>query len=119
MTTPAPPPPGGGNGIEVNKDNVLAARKVILHSADDAEDKLRHLRGTLAITNSPEDQVSVAAATEWNKNLVTDADSHFNKLNQYVRNVRDLAKQLEEAAKQYGYTDEEIATSLQAQNKRI
>ncbi|GAA4887173.1 hypothetical protein [Saccharopolyspora cebuensis] len=122
MTTPAAPPPppvpgGAGQTVAVNQDNVLEARKIILAATKDAEDKLKQLRWSLAIEPPAEDDISVAAATVWNKNLITDGDSHFNRLMQYVLNVEQLAVQMEDAAKQYGYTEEEIRASFDDVNR--
>jgi hypothetical protein len=40
-------------------------------------------------------------------------DSHFQRLLQYVNDVIALGEQVGEAARQYGYTDEEIQASFQ------
>ena len=117
MTTPAPPPPppapgGPGQSITVNKDNVLQARKVILQAVEDARERLRMLVQDLAIYPAADDQISVTAARVWNQNLVGGQDSHFKRLMEYVDKVEALGKQLEEAAKQYGFTDEAIESSF-------
>ncbi|GAA0534608.1 hypothetical protein GCM10011581_08330 [Saccharopolyspora subtropica] len=117
MTTPAPPPPppvpgGEGQKISVTKDTVLEARKIVLQAAEDAQAKLRNLRPSLAIQSPAKDQISDTAAAVWRAFLVGNPDSHFNRLNQYVTNVYNLGLQLEEAAKQYGFTDEEIEASF-------
>lgn len=109
MTAPSPAP---GQHIEVNRDTVLAARAVILRAADDAKAKLAALRENLVIRPPAEDKISLAASAVWNANLIDKPDSHYNKLMQYVASVEELAAQLEAAAKEYGYTDEEIAASL-------
>lgn len=122
MTTPPPPPPGpGGSGqtFTVNEDNVLAARKVILQATENARARLMALQPDLSITAPAHDDISVAAARTWNGNLQGNADSHLSRLIQYVSNVEVLGTQLEEAAKQYGYTEEEIAASFSLQERRL
>ncbi|GAA4860361.1 hypothetical protein [Saccharopolyspora rosea] len=124
MTTPAPPPPppapgGPGQSITVNKDNVLQARKVILQAVEHAHDRLEALQYDLAISAPADDRISSTAAAVWNGNLVLNPDSHYNRLRQYVDNVQKLAEQLEEAAKQYGYTEEEITASFNAQARQM
>ncbi|MFI0468117.1 hypothetical protein ACH347_28885 [Saccharopolyspora sp. 5N102] len=123
MTTPAPPPPpvpgGAGQTITVNKDNVLEVRKVILMAAEDAQFKLHSLVPSLLVSAPADDEISSTAAAVWTANLAGNPDSHFARLMQYVTNVLDLGQQLEEAAKQYGYTDDEIAASFQLQQKQI
>ncbi|GAA2779581.1 hypothetical protein [Saccharopolyspora taberi] len=116
MTAPPPPPgPGGGPGrtITVNRDNVLEVRKVILQAAEAARGRLRSLKSNLMITRPADDKISTAAAATWNANLLTNTDSHFTRLMQYVDKVEDLGRQVEEAAKQYGYTEDEIMASFQ------
>ncbi|MGW1676732.1 hypothetical protein [Saccharopolyspora sp. NPDC002376] len=122
MTTPAPPPPpspGGGQTLTVNKDNVLEVRKVILAAAEEARQKLRDLMPSLIVSAPGEDEVSATSATVWTANLVGNQDSHYARLQQYVDNVFDLGRQLEEAAKQYGYTDDEIVASFNVQQGQM
>ncbi|MDA3643473.1 hypothetical protein LZ318_09170 [Saccharopolyspora indica] len=123
MTTPAPPPPppapGGGQTLTVNRDNVLEVRKVILSAAEGAKKKLRDLRPSLMVSAPGYDKVSSTAAAVWTANLVGNPDSHYSRLQQYVDNVFELGRQLEEAAKQYGYTDEEIVASFNVQQGQM
>ncbi|MEU6266775.1 hypothetical protein [Saccharopolyspora shandongensis] len=123
MTTPAPPPPpvpsGAGQTITVNKDNVLEVRKVILLAADEAHQKLRALQPSLVLYAPAGDEISKTSTSVWTANLVGNPDSHFARLLQYVENVFDLGRQLEEAAKQYGYTDDEIAASFNMQQRQM
>ncbi|MDI2028539.1 hypothetical protein QFW96_07945 [Saccharopolyspora sp. TS4A08] len=118
MTTPVPPPPAPDSGaaaqtITVNEDNVLEVRKTILSAAEDARERLYGLAASLQVTPPGDDEVSKHAATTWTAYLLGNQDSHFNRLMQYVDNVEKLGEQLGEAAKQYGYTDEEISASFQ------
>lgn len=117
MTTPVPPPPppGGGQTLTVNHENVLEVRKVILSAAEAAQQKLWELQPSLMVYAPAGDEVSKTSAAVWTANLVGNPDSHYARLVQYVQNVFDLGKQLEEAAKQYGYNDEEIAASFSLQ----
>lgn len=115
MTAPAPPPGGPGQGITVTPDNVLAARKAILAAAEAARDKLVAKQTDLAVRSPARDDISVAASATWTANLMGNQDSHYNRLMAYVLQVEQLGHKLGEAAKQYGYTDEEIAASFQAE----
>ncbi|MBK0867504.1 hypothetical protein INP57_11840 [Saccharopolyspora sp. HNM0986] len=116
MTAPAPPPAPGGPGqqITVTPENVLAARKAILAAAEDARNKLVAKQTDLSVRSPARDDISVAASATWTANLMGDPDSHYNRLMSYVLQVEQLGHRLGEAAKQYGYTDEEIAASFQA-----
>jgi hypothetical protein len=108
----ASPVSGGGPSIEVTPDNVLDVRRVILRAVEEARTRLEKVRHDLAIQRPADDRVSAAAAELWNASLITHPDSHLNRLMGYVHNVEVLAAQLEEAARNYGYTDEEIAASF-------
>ncbi|WP_406689019.1 hypothetical protein REH65_22755 [Saccharopolyspora sp. ID03-671] len=119
MTTPVPPPPAPDSGaaaqtITVNEDNVLEVRKTILSAAEDAVERLNDLAPSLAVSPPAGDEISKRAAAVWTANLLGNPDSHFKRLQQYVDNVIALGEQLGEAAKQYGYTDEEISASFQS-----
>ncbi|CAM05257.1 hypothetical protein A8924_6431 [Saccharopolyspora erythraea NRRL 2338] len=120
MTTPPPPPGPNGPGqtITVNKDNVLEVRRVVLSATDEARHKLQRLQREFGITAPAKDRISVAATHTWNGNLFANADSHYQRLMQYIVNVEDLGKQLEEAAKQYGYTEDDIMASFSTQAKQ-
>lgn len=100
--------------ITVNKDNVLEVRKTILAAAEDARERLNDLAPSLAVSPPASDQISQRAAAVWTANLLGNPDSHFKRLQQYVDNVIALGEQLGEAARQYGYTDEEISASFQS-----
>ncbi|MCI2419242.1 hypothetical protein MOQ72_17485 [Saccharopolyspora sp. K220] len=124
MTTPAPPPPppvpgGPGQMVTVNKDNVLEVRKIILMAAEDAREKLASLAPSLTVTAPAGDNISTTSAAVWTGNLVGNPDSHYARLMQYVTNVFELGLQIEQAAKDYGYTDDEIAASFQPQQRQM
>lgn len=122
MTTPSPLPPAPGGGhrtFAVDKGTVLAARKVILQAAEEAKSALRELRHDLEIQAPAHDDISLAATRAWNGNLQGDPDSHYARLMQYVLNVQELGVQLEEVAKQYGYTEEEIAASFNVHDRQL
>ncbi|GAB2666485.1 hypothetical protein GCM10027271_27320 [Saccharopolyspora gloriosae] len=121
MTAPAPPPAPGGPGqtITVTPENVLAARRVIGEAAEDAKFKLQNLRTKLMVQASARDEISTTAAAVWNRNLLVGPESHFERLHSYVESVEELANQLEEAAKAYGFTDEEIEASFKSSEARF
>ncbi|TCP54158.1 hypothetical protein EV191_103199 [Tamaricihabitans halophyticus] len=98
--------------VEVNPENVLAAGKVIQEQTEQLRAKLESLTGRLQIRQSGMDPVSVEAASAWNWRLVNAEDSHVARVEQYVVNLANLSGQLREAAAQYGYNDEEIATGF-------
>ncbi|RRO16345.1 hypothetical protein EIL87_14445 [Saccharopolyspora rhizosphaerae] len=89
-------------------------RKTILAAAEEASQRLNDLAPSLAVSPPAGDQISQRAAAVWTANLLGNPDSHFHRLQQYVDNVLALGEQLGEAAKHYGYTDEEISASFQS-----
>ena len=48
----------------------------------------------------------------WNSRLVDADDSYAMRIEQYVTSLNNLVEQLRTSAKQYGFSDEEIAASL-------
>jgi hypothetical protein len=98
--------------ITVNKDNVLQAIKIIHDALGTQTDRItQDLRGLRVIAPGG-DPVSVPAAVQWNQKLLTDDDSFRNRVWQYLASLQKLVENLSTSAKQYGYTDEEIATAL-------
>lgn len=114
MTAPAPPPGGPGQAITVSPENVLQVRRIIGQAAEDARSKLQHLQRDLRVRPAADDDISKAAATAWNHNLSSAPDSHYQRLVSYVLQVERLGQQLEQTARQYGLTDEEIAASFRS-----
>jgi hypothetical protein len=96
----------------VNKDNVLAAGRIIESQADALfalwNDGTRELR----IDPPGNDEVSVAMAGAWNDRLVFDGDSYANRIKDYVVGLKKLAVQLGDTAKAYGYSEEEISAAF-------
>lgn len=103
-----------GPSFEVNEDNVLAARATILNAADEAMLRLGQLRYDMIMQPCGEDKISKDAAALWNDRLVQAPDSHASRLGDYIKAVQELGLQLEDAAKQYGFTEEEIEASFKA-----
>ena len=101
-----------GGHFTVNHDTVLQVGKIIhdqyLHLDQVTRPKIRQLKvGVLG-----EDLVSDAATAEWAKVLTTNPDSYSVRINQYIDGLGKLADQLKTAAKQYGYTEDEITAAF-------
>jgi hypothetical protein len=96
----------------VNPGNVLAAGKIIDAQADELQDKYLPRLGGLYIDPPGHDRISDRMATAWNDLIVGNDDSYANRVRQYVESLRRLVTQIEEAAKTYGYTDDQIASAL-------
>jgi formiminotetrahydrofolate cyclodeaminase len=98
--------------ITVNKDNVLQAAKIIQDLIDnEGNDILATLRA-LKVDAPGADLVSKRAAQQWNQRLADDPDSFKARVTQYLGTLNTLVSNLQTSAKQYGYTDEQIAAAF-------
>lgn len=96
----------------VSKDNVLAAGRIIEAQAD-ALQKLWWKRARdLRIEPPGNDDVSTRMAMAWNDLLYDDDDSYRNRIKDYIVGLRKLAVQLGDAAKAYGFTEDEISSAF-------
>ena len=110
--TTATPAPYGAAKIKVNHDNVLAAAKIIQTQVDALFDVLR-LRGEeLPVVPAGNDRVSIEVANAWNDRLIGADDSYASRVALYVESLQKLVTQLRDSAKQYGFSEEDIATSF-------
>jgi hypothetical protein len=96
----------------VNRDNVLAAAKIIESQADALQDLWWDRSRELRIEPPGEDDVSTRMALAWNDILVENEDSYRNRIKDYVIGLKKLAAQLGDTAKAYGYTEEEISAAF-------
>ncbi|WP_232662810.1 hypothetical protein [Pseudonocardia sp. TRM90224] len=94
--------------MQVNRDNVLKARAVLMAEADRLDDVLTNARN-----NNPGiglcggDPVSRDAQAAFNERI----EALFEGCKQYNSDLREAASALDETARFYGYTDDEIANS--------
>lgn len=98
-------------GLQVNRDTVLQARAALLAEADRLDDELRkswNLReGTdLVCGRDPVSPEAAAAFTERIAALQSNCTA-------YNRDLREAARALDDTARSYGFTDDEIAASFQ------
>ncbi|GAA3636863.1 hypothetical protein GCM10022267_24230 [Lentzea roselyniae] len=98
--------------FHVNEDNVLKAGAVIQDQAEVLKRALLSAQRRLEVhvNAATAGEVSANIAGLWNRRLTTDEDSYVGRIAQYVETLENLATQLKESAKQYGFSDEEIAT---------
>lgn len=96
----------------VNKDNVLAAAKIIQTQADALRDRLDDAKDDLEVVPPGTDMVSGLVAKEWNRRLIFDNGSYVQRVNAYVDGLDSLIKQLSDSAVAYGYNEDEVATAL-------
>ena len=98
--------------FHVNKDNVLKAGVIIQDQAEVLNRALRSAKRKLEVHVDAESAgiVSSNVAGLWNRRLMTDDDSYVGRIAEYVESLEKLATQLQQSAKQYGFTEEEILT---------
>ena len=106
------PGPAAGPAFVVSRDEVLAKHAALLTEADDFRKFLESIEDQLRMKPCGKDPVSLDVARAVTYRVVDGPDSYYNVCQQWVDNLYQTAKALAEIAKQYGYTDEEIATSL-------
>ncbi|WP_035304449.1 PE domain-containing protein [Actinokineospora inagensis] len=96
----------------INRDNVLAAAKVIQVQADTLQKRLDDAARDLQVVPPGNDDVSRHIATEWNDRLIFQDGSYSIRVNDYITGLRDLVNQLRTSAKTYGYNEDEIKAAL-------
>lgn len=96
----------------VNRDNVLAAARIIENQADALQDLWVDCVHGFRIDPPGRDDVSIAMAAAWNDRLIGDDDSYKNRVKDYVFGLRKLAVQLGDTAKAYGYSEDEISAAF-------
>ena len=107
---PAPPAPAA---FAVSPDEVLAKRAALLAEAQDFQRFLADIREDLVMQPYGGDPVSQDVARAVTYRLVgPENGSYWNVCQQWVDNLFRVAEALGETARQYGYTDEDIAASF-------
>ncbi|MGH3998768.1 MAG: hypothetical protein ACRDTJ_15085 [Pseudonocardiaceae bacterium] len=107
-----PPGPATGPAFVVSRDEVLAKHAALLAEADDFQVFLNHIWDQLLMTPMGGDPVSHDVARAVTDRIRDAEDSYFTVCQQWVDNLYQAAEALAETARQYGYTDEEIAASF-------
>jgi hypothetical protein len=106
------PPQAAGPTFVVSRDEVLAKRAALLAEAADFRQFLDSIWDDLRMEPMGGDLVSLDVARAVTDRIRDADDSYFNVCQQWVNNLRQAAEALAETARQYGYTDEEIAASF-------
>ncbi|GAA3022102.1 PE domain-containing protein [Actinokineospora globicatena] len=96
----------------INHDNVLAAAKIIQTQIDTLQDRVKGALVDLVVVPPGDDDVSVQIAQEWNERLTRQDGSYRQRVMEYMASLDALVRQLQESAKTYGYTEEEIAAAI-------
>ena len=106
------PEPVTGPAFVVSRDEVLAKRAALLAEADDFQQFLDSIWDDLFMKPMGGDPVSQDVAWAVTDRVRDAEDSYFNVCQAWVNNLYQAVETLAETARQYGYTDEEIAASF-------
>ncbi len=96
----------------VSRDEVLAKRAALLAEADDFQQFLDSIWDQLRMEPMGGDPVSHDVARAVTYRMRDAEDSYFSVCQAWVNNLYQAAEALAETARQYGFTDEEIAASF-------
>lgn len=96
----------------VNKDNVLAAGRIIQSQADSLRDSFVEIRTDLRVDPPGNDDVSLRMAAAWNDLLIDDDDSYRHRISDYIEGLSKLAQQLNDTAVAYGFSEDEIKAAF-------
>jgi hypothetical protein len=102
----------GSGTFTVNRDNVLAAGRIISSQAESLRDRFADIRRDLRIDPPGDDDVSVRMAAAWNDLLINNDDSYRSRIGDYIEGLRKLADQLEDTARAYGISEDEIMVAF-------
>jgi hypothetical protein len=100
------------SNITVNHDNVLQAARIIQAALDGEGQQIRSNLPQLKVIAPGEDQISVQAAQAWNDRLTGGPDSYAVRVEEYLQSLQTLVDNLITSAKQYGYSDAQIAEAF-------
>jgi len=106
------PGSAAGPALVVSRDEVLSKHAALLAEADDFRKFLEGIEDQLRMKPCGKDPVSLDVARAVTYRVVDGPASYYNVCQQWVDNLYQTANALAEVARQYGYTDEEIAASL-------
>lgn len=99
-------------GIQVDKDNILQATKIVASAVEREQPKVVRLLAELRVEPMAGDPISVEAAHAWNDALLDDPDSYRAKVSEYLDGLGALVDNLVATAKEYGYTEDDIAAVM-------
>ncbi|GHF12223.1 hypothetical protein GCM10017786_52720 [Amycolatopsis deserti] len=110
--------PSVPHDLRVDPDKMLLVAQVISEQADVLDERIRQKLADLDISAPAQDVISTTAADAWNRLVARGDDSYAARVQAYVRNLRDLAAQLRQAAQAYQAGEEEKVAALSNRPKR-
>lgn len=111
LSTAVPGVPGIAD-IHVEPANLAQVAKIINDQADELDDKLKQKLIHLRIDAPSADVVSATAVDAWNRLVASGDGSYAIRVQNYVKNLRDLASQLRKAAEHYEVNEQDRAAAF-------
>jgi len=103
-----------GLKIAVNQDNILQAARIIESEAEHLEAQVNSRVKYMTVHAMGGDPVSKEVARVLNNKLILDDDSYLRRCMDYATMLHNLARQLGESARTYGFTEEVITARFDA-----
>ncbi|MGO1053710.1 hypothetical protein [Crossiella sp. CA198] len=108
----AAPPPSGDLKIKVSREQVLQAYSIFMNEGQNLRIELQQLQDKLRVPPCGGDPVSEDSANLMTWRFVDAPDSYYNRYSGLADSFMETAEQLRASAKEYGFTDEDIAGAL-------
>jgi len=99
---------GGGINLRVDQHNVMQAARIVMDEAERFRATVQARRLGLTVSPGGGDPVSKEAAEVLNAKFWGSSDSYYQRCLDYANMLEKLARQLGEAARTYGITEDEI-----------
>lgn len=103
-----------GVKITVDQDNIMAAARIIEAEAAHFRRQVLARAQDMAVTAMGGDPVSREVALVLTGKLVANADSYVNRCLDYATMLHTLAESLTEAARTYGFTEDQVRAQFTA-----
>ena len=104
---------GGGIKLRVDQHNVMQAARLVMEEAERFRATTKERRMGLAVRPVGGDPVSREAARVLNEKFWAGPNSYYARCLDYADMLERLARQLGEAARTYGATEEEISAMFE------
>ncbi|MCK2239743.1 MULTISPECIES: hypothetical protein [unclassified Crossiella] len=107
-----PPPSGGSLKIKVERDQVLRALAIFQREGEDLQQELMKIEHKLRLPPCGGDPVSEDTAKAMTWKFVDAPDSYYKRYLGLAESFLETASQLRASARDYGFTDDDVANAL-------
>ena len=105
---------GSGLSFRVHEGNVMEAARIVMAEAERFRRRIESHRAGLRVYPMGGDPVSREAARVLNEKFSGASDSYLERYIDYAEMLEQLARQIGEAARTYGRTEEQITDVFEA-----